>query len=175
MKQKNQHIAMTHSDFTAQLLSMEDSLRRFAHRLTMNNDEANDLVQDTFLKAFTYIEQFKNNTNLKAWAFTIMYNTFVNNCRRKAKQNTTFDRSENQFLINNRPDQMTPDVSFSHSEICQKINLLAPEFRIPFQMHTCGYKYKEIADKLNLKIGTVKNRIYFSRKKLMVILKDYDR
>ena len=166
---------MTRNDFTTQLLSMEENLERFAHSLTMNRDDAKDLVQDTFLKAFTYMGQFEDNTNLKAWAFTIMRNTFINNYRRKVKQNTTFDGSENQFLLNSRPDNMTPESSFSHSEISRKIDLLEPEFRIPFQMHTSGYKYKEIADRLNLKIGTVKSRIYFSRQKLMAALKDYDR
>ena len=120
------------------------------------------------------MDQFEDNTNLKAWTFTILRNTFINNYRRSVKQKTTFDSSDNQFLINSRPDQMTPETTFSHSEISRKIDQLEPEFRIPFQMHTSGYKYKEIADKLNLKLGTVKSRIFFSRQKLMDVLKDYN-
>lgn len=166
---------MTRYDFAIELISLEDSLERFAHSLTANREDAKDLVQDTFLKALTYMEQFEDNTNLKAWAFTIMRNTFINNYRRGIKHNTTFDTSDNQFLMNSRPDQMTPETAFSHSEISRKIDQLEPEFRIPFQMHTSGYKYKEIADKLNLKIGTVKSRIFFSRQKLMDVLKDYER
>lgn len=165
---------MKRDDFTSELISLEDSLERFAHSLTTNKDDAEDLVQDTFLKALTYMEQFEDNTNLKAWTFTIMRNTFINNYRRNAKHKTTFDDSDNQYLINSRPDQMTPENAFSHSEISRKVDQLEPEFRIPFQMHTSGYKYKEIADKLNLKIGTVKSRIFFSRQKLMNVLKDYN-
>ena len=166
---------MGKNDFTKELISMEKNLERYAYSLTLDTNDAKDLVQDTYLKAFTYIEQFEDNTNLKAWAFTIMRNTFINNYRRKVKQNTAFDGTTNLFLINSKPDQMTPEVSFSHSEINGKIDQLEPEFRIPFQMHTSGYKYKEIADKLNINIGTVKSRIYSSRQKLMAALKDYDR
>ena len=165
---------MTSNDFATELISLEDSLERFAHSLTANREDAKDLVQDTFLKALTYMDQFEDNTNLKAWTFTILRNTFINNYRRSVKQKTTFDSSDNQFLINSRPDQMTPETTFSHSEISRKIDQLEPEFRIPFQMHTSGYKYKEIADKLNLKLGTVKSRIFFSRQKLMDVLKDYN-
>ena len=166
---------MEKNDFTKELIAIEENLEKYAYSLTLNPDDAKDLVQDTYLKAFTYMEQFEDNTNLKAWAFTIMRNTFINNYRRKVKQNTTFDGTANLFLLNSKPDQMTPEVSLSHSEISRKIDQLEAEFRIPFQMHTSGYKYKEIADKLNLKIGTVKSRIYFSRQKLMAALKDYNR
>ena len=68
-----------------------------------------------------------------------------------------------------------PEMEYSHNEISKKIDQLEDEFRIPFQMHTSGFKYKEIAEELNLKIGTVKSRIFFSRQKLMKTLKDYDR
>jgi RNA polymerase sigma-70 factor (ECF subfamily) len=161
--------------FDSDLIALEDSLTRFAHSLSLNSDDAKDLVQETFLKALTYKNQFEDNTNLRAWAFAIMRNTFINNYRRSSKQATTFDSSDNQFIINNRPDQITPESSYSASEINRKINSLDSEFRIPFQMHTSGYKYKEIAETLGLKIGTVKSRIFFSRQKLMESLQDYDR
>lgn len=166
---------MKTKEFDKSLVALEDSLIRFAHSLTPNNNDALDLVQDTFLKALVYKDQFEDNSNLRAWAFTIMRNTFINNYRKRVKQATTFDSSDNQFLINSRPDQLTPESSFSHSEISRKIGELEPEFRIPFQMHTSGYKYKEIAEGLNMKVGTVKSRIFFSRQKLMNELKEYDR
>jgi RNA polymerase sigma-70 factor (ECF subfamily) len=75
--------------------------------------------------------------------------------------------------MNSRPENDGPESMFSHSEISKKVDELDDDFRIPFQMHTSGYKYKEIADKLNLKIGTVKSRIFFSRQKLMNALEDY--
>lgn len=166
--------SMEAKEFEESLIALEDSLVRFAHSLTLDSSDAKDLVQDTFLKALMYKDQFEDNTNLRAWAFTIMRNTFINNYRRNVKHATTFDKSDNQFLINSRPDMLTPESAFSHSEIGNKINQLDPEFRIPFQMHTAGFKYKEIAESLNLKIGTVKSRIFFSRQKLMDELREYE-
>ena len=160
--------------FQNELMALQPSLERFAVSLTGNNDDAKDLVQETFLKALTYQDKYQDDTNLKAWTFTIMKNTFINSYRKMVKHGMVLDGSENQFLINSRPAQLTPESDFSHSEISRKINQLEPEFRIPFQMHTSGYKYKEIADRLDLKIGTVKSRIFFSRQKLMGALKDYD-
>jgi len=165
---------MKTKQFDTDLLSLEDSLNRFAYSLTSNKSDAKDLVQETFLKALAYKEQYEDNTNLRAWAFTIMRNTFINNYRKNIKHATTFDSSDNQFLINSRPMQVTPETSYSANEINSKIDSLDPEFRIPFKMHTSGYKYKEIAESLNLKIGTVKSRIFFSRQRLMGLLKDYE-
>ncbi|HUW04829.1 MAG TPA: sigma-70 family RNA polymerase sigma factor [Williamwhitmania sp.] len=167
---------MTAVEFHTQLVDLESNLERFAYSLTMNREDAKDLLQETYLKALMYQDKFEENTNLKAWTFTIMKNTFINNYRKSVKQNTTFDSSDNQYLMNSRPDNMTnPEMEYSHSEISKKIDQLEDEFRIPFQMHTSGFKYKEIAEELNLKIGTVKSRIFFSRQKLMKTLKDYDR
>jgi len=149
-------------------------LERFAYSLTANHEDARDLLQETYLKALTYKDKFEDNTNIKAWTFTIMKNTFINNYRKAVKQNTTFDSSDNQFMINSKSENYGPDSMYSHSEISKKIDALEDDFRLPFQMHTSGYKYKEIADKLNLKIGTVKSRIFFSRQKLMTALKDYE-
>ncbi len=159
--------------FKEELLALEASLERFAMRLTSNSENAKDLVQETFLKALTYQNMYQEDTNLKAWTFTIMKNTFINNYRKSVKHNMMLDGSDNQYLMNSRTAQLTPESDFSHSELSRKINQLEPEFRIPFQMHTSGYKYKEIAAKLGLKIGTVKSRIFFSRQKLMNVLKDY--
>lgn len=165
---------MSQQEFNQALIELEPNLERFAYSLTANREDARDLLQETYLKALTYKDKFEDNTNIKAWTFTIMKNTFINNYRKSVKQNTTFDGSTNQFLINSKPDSYGPDAMYSHSEISKKIDKLDDEFRIPFQMHTSGYKYKEIAEKLNLKIGTVKSRIFFSRQKLMNALKDYE-
>jgi len=134
------------------------------------------LLQETFVKAITYRDKFEENTNLKAWTFTIMKNTFINNYRRNVKANTTFDNTEDLYYLNLNQESSfeTPDSEFSVKEIQKKIDELSNEFKEPFLMHTQGYKYKEIADKLNLKIGTVKSRIFFTRKKLMTKLKDYN-
>lgn len=165
---------MSQAEFNTALVDLEPNLERFAYSLTSNIEDARDLLQETYLKALTYRDKFADDTNMKAWTFTIMKNTFINNYRKAVKQNTTFDSSDNQFLMNTRSEHNGPESQYSHNEINKKIEDLDDEFRIPFQMHTSGYKYKEIADKLNLKIGTVKSRIFFSRQKLMNALPDYE-
>jgi len=167
---------MTALEFNHQLISLEDKLSRFALSLTANKDDAKDLLQETMYKAIVYRDQFVQYTNLKAWTYTIMKNTFINNYRRSVRQNTTFDNTKDLFFLNQNKDTITvsPDSSYSTQEINKVIDGLEDEFRIPFKMHTEGYKYKEIAQKLDLKIGTVKSRIFFTRKKLMDALKDYE-
>jgi RNA polymerase sigma factor (sigma-70 family) len=166
---------MTAMEFNYQLTNLSGNLERFALSLTSNMEDAKDLLQETFLKAISYRDKFEDNTNLKAWTFTIMKNTFINNYRRAVKSNTTFDHTDDLYFLNLKQESgyNNPDSSLSTKEIEKKINKLEDEFRVPFLMHTQGYKYKEIADKLDLKIGTVKSRIFFTRKKLMESLKDY--
>ena len=139
-------------------------------------EDAKDLLQETFAKAITYRDKFEDNTNLKAWTFTIMKNTFINNYRRAVKANTTFDNTDDLYYLNLNKETTfeTPDSEYSVKEIQKTIDELDNDFKMPFLMHTQGYKYKEIADTLDLKIGTVKSRIFFTRKKLMEKLKGYD-
>ena len=84
---------MTAVEFNYQLTSLQDNLERFALSLTQNIEDAKDLLQETFLKAISYREKFADHTNLKAWVFTIMKNTFINNYRRSVKTKTTFDNT----------------------------------------------------------------------------------
>jgi RNA polymerase sigma-70 factor, ECF subfamily len=167
---------MTAMEFNYQLTNLSVNLQRFALSLTSNSEDAKDLLQETFAKAITYRDKFEDNTNLKAWTFTIMKNTFINNYRRNAKAHTTFDTTDDLYYLNLKNESVseTPDMEYSVKEIQKKIEELSDEFRMPFVMHTQGYKYKEIADKLHLKIGTVKSRIFFTRKKLMEKLQGYD-
>ena len=167
---------MTAVEFNYQLTNLSNNLERFALSLTSNVEDAKDLLQETFAKAIAYRDKFEDNTNLKAWTFTIMKNTFINNYRRSVKANTTFDNTEDLYYLNINKEVTgdTPDSEFSVKEIQKSIDQLDDDFKLPFLMHTQGFKYKEIADKLNLKIGTVKSRIFFTRKKLMEKLKDYE-
>lgn len=165
---------MKNMDFDRQLTSLHDNLTYFAQSLTQNAEDAKDLVQETYLKALVYRDKFEENTNLKAWTYTIMKNTFINNYRRNVKMNTIVDQTADLFFLNSgkSSEDATPDSIYSHKELTEVVNKLEDEHRIPFQMHHEGYKYKEIAKHLNLSIGTVKSRIFFSRKKLMKALKD---
>lgn len=166
---------MTALEFNHQLIDLEDKLERFAMSLTSNREEAKDLLQETYYKALANRDKFIGYSNLKAWTFTIMKNTFINNYRKKQKENTHNDQTENNFFINQSEEQtpIRPDSEYSIIEINKKIEDLPNEFKIPFKMFLAGYKYKEIAEKLELKIGTVKSRIFFTRKKLSEKLQGY--
>jgi RNA polymerase sigma-70 factor (ECF subfamily) len=166
---------MTAIEFNTELISLHSSLKFFANTLTSNSEEADDLIQDTYLKALTNRDKFADNTNLKAWTYTIMKNTFINNYRRNVKASTIVDSTKDLYYLNipRREQQFTPEGVLSTKEINASILELDEEQRLPFEMHTAGYKYKEIADELNLSIGTVKSRIFFTRKKLMEALKEF--
>lgn len=160
---------MKSMEFDHQLLNLEKNLMKFAYSLTANPDYACDLVQETFLKALTHREQFADQSNIQAWTFTILKNIFINNYRRKMKQNTTYDNTKDLYFLNKAGESSAskPDSGILLKEINKKVESLEDGFRIPFKMYTSGYKYKEIGEAMNLKIGTVKSRIFFSRKKLM--------
>ena len=165
---------MTTIQFNNRLLSLQDKLLYFALSLTSNDEDARDLLQETILKALTYRNQFTANTNFKAWVFTIMKNTFINNYRRNQKSRNTFDGNEEALRSAYRRNYAseTPEMVHSVMEMNKYIDRLDDDFRIPFKMHTDGYKYKEIAEQLDLPIGTVKSRIFFTRKKLQEMLHD---
>ena len=166
---------MTTVEFNKKLISMEDRLERFAISLTANREEAKDLLQETYLKALSSKDKFIEFTNFEAWAYTIMKNTFINNYRKAVRQNTIVDTTKDLYYLNNSKESqhVKPDSTVQQKEINKHIDHLQDELKVPFLMHTQGYKYKEIAEKLDLKIGTVKSRIFFTRKKLMESLADY--
>ena len=166
---------MTQIQFNNALLGLENKLHYYALSLTADQERANDLLQETFLKALTYREKFTQNTNFKAWIYTIMKNTFINDYRRNVKTKGTFDGSNNDFHLKFSKDKIYPgpDSFYSSKEIQRNIESLEDEYRVPFTMFLDGYKYKEIAEDLNLPLGTVKSRIFFTRKKLEKSLRDY--
>lgn len=143
--------------------------------LTSDREEAQDLLQDTTLKALDNEEKYIDNVNFKGWVFTIMRNIFINNYRRVVRSQTIVDQTEDLFHLN-LPQESgfdTPDGSYTVKEIMKAINSFSEEYRVPFSMHIEGYKYHEIAEKMQLPLGTVKSRIFFARQRLQIILKDY--
>ena len=166
---------MTSIEFNYMLTNMEKHLEYFAKRLTNNEDDAKDLLQETFLKALVFQNKFTETTNFKAWLFTIMKNIFINNYRRNVRARTIIDTTDNLYHINSSysSTSSTPESKISEKEIRNEISGLEDDHRIPFEMHTRGFKYKEIAEKLDISIGTVKSRIFFGRKKLMGSLQDF--
>lgn len=166
---------MTQVQFTNALLGLSDKLHYYALSLTSDSERADDLLQETFLKALMYRDKFAQNTNFKAWIYTIMKNTFINDYRRKVKTKNTFEGSNNEFHLMFTKDKVypAPDSFYSSKEITKSIDALEDEYRVPFTMFLDGYKYKEIAEELDLPLGTVKSRIFFTRKKLEKALQDY--
>jgi len=157
---------MRATEFYDNLINLEHGLGKFALSLTQEKADAQDLVQETFLKALLYQERFVKNDNFKAWTFTIMRNTFINNYRRRLKGFTLKDYTEDAFFINKSQsvNSEDPDSKYSVREMTENIEQLKDKHRLPLKMYINGYKYQEIADELQLSIGTVKSRIFFSRK-----------
>ncbi|MDE6074773.1 MAG: sigma-70 family RNA polymerase sigma factor [Muribaculaceae bacterium] len=167
---------MSSSNFQTKLLGIQSNLLNFAYMLTSNRDDAYDLLQDTTLKVLDNEDKYVENTNFKGWVFTIMRNIFINNYRKVVRSATVIDQTEDLYHLN-LPQESgfeTPEGSIAAKEITDAINSFSDEYRIPFSMHVAGYKYNEIAEKMNLPRGTVKSRIFFARQRLQVMLKDYD-
>ena len=165
---------MLKKSFKEDVIGMQDNLMNFAFKLTMDKDRASDLVQDTTLKALDSEAKFAENVNFKGWLFTIMRNIFINNYRRTVRESTVLDTSDSIFHVSDtRPAPETPDGIYAVSEISELIARIPADFSKPFQMHVAGYKYEEIAEILNLPLGTVKSRIFTTRTQLKALLKDY--
>jgi RNA polymerase sigma factor (sigma-70 family) len=160
---------MTAIEFQYNLINLQETLMRFAYSLTADKDDAKDLLQDTLLKALKHSNKFEYESNLRAWTYTIMKNTFINNYRSSVRHNTHSDQSKEGFYMNIMPasDSDDPDFIYATKELEKAIEKLDDDYKLPFKMQHEGFKYKEIAEKLHLKIGTVKSRIFFTRKKLM--------
>ncbi len=166
---------MLHKLFQQQLLGMQDHLYNFAFLLTSNRDDAADLLQDTTLKALDNEDKYRDNTNFKGWVFTIMRNIFINNYRRSMRNCVTLDSSDDSYQLN-APDEKTypaPDNSYTVVEVQKAIDSFPMGYKIPFSMSLAGYRYGEIAKKMNLPVGTIKSRIFYARHKLQSMLRDY--
>lgn len=160
--------------FSQQVTEFIPQLRPYAIKLTQNLDDTDDLIQETVYKALSNEDKFREGTNLKAWLFTIMKNIFINNYRKKVKRSTIIDTTENLYYINSaRTVVNKAESSMVKDKIMMAIRKLSIEYRVPFMLHYKGYKYHEIADRLNLPLGTVKSRIFFARKELKEVLNAY--
>lgn len=159
---------MSTIEFNSKLDGLSTLLHSFAYNLTKNSEDAKDLYQETAFRAITNKDKFRPGTNFKAWCFTIMKNIFINNYRRKSKANTIIDSTENMYYINSGSATISNDANSNilMKELVGMIDSLEDSIRVPFQMHYEGFKYQEIADELDLPLGTVKSRIFFARKAL---------
>lgn len=166
---------MRTANFAQDLLSVQTELLNFAYKLTADREEANDLLQEASLKALDNEDKYTAETNFKGWIYTIMRNIFINNYRKALRDQTYVDQTDNQFYLNQNIDIEgdSTEGSYDLKEMRRIVNALPKEYRIPFSMYVSGFKYREIADKLGLPLGTVKSRIYFTRQKLQEELKDF--
>jgi RNA polymerase sigma-70 factor (ECF subfamily) len=160
---------MTEIEFQYKLISLQDPLLRFAYSLTADEEDAKDLLQETFLKALKYCDKFVTESNFKAWTCTIMKNTFINNYHRSLRYTLFCEQSKIELTHNETLASASdnPDSIYKLKELEKIIETLDDDLKLPFKMHHQGYKYKDIAKSLTLNIGTVKSRIFVARKKLI--------
>lgn len=162
--------------FDENLVQLQDNMYSFALSLTADRETAEDLRQETTLKVLSNRDKYRENTNFKGWVFTVMRNLFINNYHRIIRTHSIIDTNADLSYVGSQSDNTgisTPYHELSIKEINGAIETLSEDLKQPFSMFLAGFKYKEIADALDLPIGTVKSRIFFARKQLQGILADY--
>jgi RNA polymerase sigma factor (sigma-70 family) len=168
--------------FNEEFMPHINSMYNFAYRLTLDEDDANDLVQDTYLKAFRFIDSFERGTNAKAWLFRILKNSFINDYRKKSKEPAKVDYQEVEMYYNSDDvdRQITPDLRVDSlqdmigDEISNALNSLDVDFRTVIILCDLeGFKYEEMAKILDIPIGTVRSRLHRARNLLKEKLTDY--
>ena len=158
---------MTVTEFNSRYDAIENLLTGFAMKLTRNKDLANDLKQETVMRAFDNRDRFRSGTNFKAWVTTIMRNSFINDYRKQKTRNRVEQPVEDiTYLASNSMKSEEASSNIMMQELTTIVDSLADAYRIPFTMFYRGYSYLEIAEKVQLPIGTVKSRIFFARKQL---------
>lgn len=162
-------------DISHKINNEHSALNSYALQLTKNVDDANDLVQETMLKALKYQSKFKEGTNLKGWLYTIMRNSFINNYRRIMRRNTFIDTTDNTYFLDapTHTIENSGEMKFMAEDIQSAIVTLPEDLRITFEMNMEGFKYHEIAEELDIPIGTVKTRIFVAKRRLRKQLKTY--
>ena len=159
---------MTALEFNHQIIGLQPTLKLYTRRFTVDKEESEDLLQDTILKALSNKEKFTQNTNFKAWLYTIMKNTFINKYRKEAKARTQLDNTKDLYYLNVADTHTfnSPGSGMEYREIMELMNELKDIYLIPFKMYFDGYKYHEISEEMNIPLGTVKTRIFYARQYL---------
>jgi len=173
-------------DFTNDAMQYAPQLFATALRMTRNRSDAEDLVQETFLKGWRAFDSYQQGTNLRAWLFRIMTNTFINkyNSQQRRPQETELDEVEELFLFRrmgafdqSKMSQSAEDQMlelFTDDEVKNALESLPETFRIPVLLSDVeGFSYKEIAEMLEVPIGTVMSRLHRGRKAMQKMLYEY--
>ncbi|MBT1700431.1 sigma-70 family RNA polymerase sigma factor [Fulvivirgaceae bacterium PWU4] len=170
------------SIFNKEFMPHINSMYNFAYRLTLDPDDAKDLLQDTYLKAYRFIDSFQQGTNAKAWLFRILKNSFINDYRKKSKEPSKVDYQEVESYYNSEDvdRQITPDLRVEAlqdmigDEISVALNSLDVDFRTVIILCDLeGFKYEEMAKILDIPIGTVRSRLHRARNLLKEKLSEY--
>ena len=168
--------------FNTEFIPHIDSMYNFAFRLTNDEDDANDLVQDTYMKAFRFINSFQQGTNAKAWLFRILKNSFINDYRKKSKQPTKVDFED---IVSYHDGEDAAPVShvdlrqeifqgMMGDEITIAINSLPVDFKTVILLCDIeGFTYEEISKIVDIPIGTVRSRLHRARNMLKDQLRGY--
>lgn len=168
--------------FNQEFMPHINSMYNFAYRLTLDEDDAKDLLQDTYLKAYRFIDSFQQGTNAKAWLFRILKNSFINDYRKKSKEPSKVDYQEVESYYNSDDvdRQITPDLRVETlrdmigDEISNALNSLDVDFRTVIILCDLeGFKYDEMAKILDIPIGTVRSRLHRARNLLKEKLSEY--
>jgi RNA polymerase sigma-70 factor (ECF subfamily) len=173
-------------DFAEQALDYAPQLYSTALRMTRNQSDAEDLVQDTFLRAYRSFHTFRDGTNLRAWLFRIMTNAYINSYRARQRRPIETDLAdvEDLYLYRRLPNlqQAAAGLSaedafmdlFTDTEVKQALEELPENFRLPVLLADVdGFAYKEIAEMLDIPVGTVMSRLHRGRKAMQRALYDY--
>jgi RNA polymerase sigma-70 factor (ECF subfamily) len=168
--------------FEEEFLPQIDALYNFAYHLTYSEEDANDLVQEAYMKAYRFIDNYQVGTNAKAWLFRILKNAFINDYRKKNKQPTKVDYEE---IVNFHNEENTSYSSYQDlreemfqnmmgDEVTNAINALPVDFRTVILLCDIeGFTYEEISKIINIPIGTVRSRLHRSRNMLKEKLAEY--
>jgi len=170
--------------FNREFMPHINSMYNFAFRLTMDEDDANDLVQDTYLKAFRFISSFEQGTNAKAWLFRILKNSFINDYRKRSKEPSKVDYQEVETTYNSddaaAEAEHTSDLRVESvqdmigDEVANALNSLPVDFRTVIILCDIeGFTYEEMAKILDIPIGTVRSRLHRARNLLKDKLRNY--
>lgn len=182
MAELTQHEVRKQEDFEEEIIPHLDAMYNFALRLTSDPNDAEDLVQDTIVKAFRFFNSYEKGTNAKAWLFRILKNSYINNYRRQSKQPNQVDYDEvSSFYETIRADRTdTSDLEdrmfrdLIDDDISKALDELPEDFRtVVLLCDVEGFTYEEIANMLDVPIGTIRSRLHRGRNLLKTQLMEY--
>ncbi len=158
---------MTTMEFTTRFAEFNKILFGFAMRITKNAEDAHDLLQEAAYRAFKNRHRFQIGTNFRAWMATIIKNTFINNYRKRSKrENLELPLDNVGFALENKNCENNALSNIVMKDLTALVEGLTDDYKIPFKMFFEGFHYEEIAEAMNIPIGTVKSRIFYARQQL---------